>query len=93
MTSYIIAYDLLNESGTQDYEPLWEELRRLGSHRTQDSVWLTAVNGTAKELHDHLKSFLDDDDRLWVNELVKNKYFSNARAGTNDWLRDNPPSR
>lgn len=33
MPVYVFTYDLRNESGSQDYEPLWDELERLGAHR------------------------------------------------------------
>ena len=93
MTSYVVAYDLRNESGSQDYEPLWAELKRLGGHKTQLSLWLVAVENTAKELHDHMKQFVDNDDRIWVAELTKSHWFSNAIGGTNEWIKENPPSR
>ena len=93
MTTYALAYDLINEKGSHDYEPLWAELKRLKGHRTQYSLWLLSVNNTAKELHDHFKAYLDKDDRLWVLELTKIHHFSNAMAGTNDWIKNNPPAR
>ena len=93
MGTYLLCYDLRNESGSQDYETLYERLKELDAHRTQDSVWLINVNNTAKELHDHIKTYMDDDDRLWISELTKKHHYSNARKGTNDWLKRNPPSR
>jgi hypothetical protein len=93
MTAYHLVYDLRNESGSQDYEPLWAELRRLKAHRTQYSMWLVNASNSAKELHDHFKKFLDKDDRIWVSEITKSYHYSNAIAGTNDWLAKNPPSR
>jgi hypothetical protein len=93
MNSYMICYDLRNESGSHDYQPLWDELNELDGHRTQESVWLVAVDATAKKVLNHLKQFVDGDDRLWVNELVKNRHFTNALRGTNDWLKNNPPRR
>lgn len=93
MTIYLLAYDLRKEQTSADYEPLWAELKRLGGHRTQYSLWLLDLNNTAKEVHDHFKRYLDSDDRLWVSELTKNHYYSNAMAGTNDWLAAHPPQR
>lgn len=90
MTTYTVAYDLVK---TKDYQSLWDELARLHAHRTQDSYWLVNVSNTARELHDHLKNFLDEDDRLWVSELTLNHHFSNALKGTNDWIKNNPPAR
>ncbi|WJD61546.1 CRISPR-associated endonuclease Cas2 [Pseudomonas kurunegalensis] len=90
MTTYTVTYDLIK---SKDYQTLLDELKRLGGHRTQESFWLIAVNNTAKELHDHLKNFIDGDDRIWVSELTRNHYYSNALGGTNAWLEKNRPSR
>lgn len=90
MTTFTVSYDLIKR---KDYQTLWDELNRLGAHRTQASYWLVNVNNTAKELHDHLKNFVDGDDKIWVSELTKNHWFANALGGTNDWLAKNPPSR
>jgi hypothetical protein len=49
MTDYALAYDLVKEQSSHDYEPLWAELKRLGGHRTEYSLWLINVNNTAKE--------------------------------------------
>ena len=93
MTSFLLAYDLVNESGSHDYQPLWDELKKWGGQKTQYSLWLVADNSTAKAVHDHFKGFLDKDDRLWVAELVRNNYYSNAISGTNKWIAENPPDR
>lgn len=90
MTTYTVSYDLIK---AKDYQALWDELARLHAHRTQDSYWLVAVNNTARELHDHLKKFVDPDDRIWVSELTRNHHYANAKAGTNDWIARNPPAR
>ena len=90
MTTFVVTYDLIKR---KDYPKLWEALGNLGAHRALESFWLVNVNNTAKELHDHLKQFIDGDDRLWVSELTKKHHFSNAKGGTNDWLKKNPPAR
>jgi len=89
MTTYVFTYDLIKR---KDYPKLWDELERLGAHRALNSFWLINVNNTAKELHDHLKGFVDEDDRTWVSELTK-KYSYFAKKGTKDWLSSNPPDR
>lgn len=91
MTTFVITYDL--KTPGQDYQTLYDELNRLSAHRALESFWLLSVNNTAQEVHDHLKSFIDSNDSLFVAELTKNKHYSGARSGTNDWLRANPPSR
>lgn len=90
MTTYTVNYDLIK---TKDYQRLWNELTRLGAHRTNESFWLVNVNNTAKQLHDHLKNYIDGDDRLWVSELTANHYYCNAMAGTNNWIKNNRPAR
>lgn len=90
MTTYTVSYDLIKR---KDYQALWDELKRLGAHRTQASYWLVNVNNTSKQLHDHLKNFVDGDDRIWVSELTVNYFYSNALAGTNNWLAHNKPPR
>ena len=90
MTTYTVTYDLIRR---KDYPKLWDEMKRLKAHRTCESYWLVAVTNTAKELHDHLKAFVDSDDRVWVAELTKKHHFSNAIGGTNKWLESNPPAR
>lgn len=90
MTTYTVSYDLIKR---KDYQMLWDEFARLRAHRTQESYWLVNVDNTARELHDHLKNFFDADDRVWVSELTRNHWYSNAMGGTNDWIAKNPPSR
>jgi hypothetical protein len=33
MAVYLVAYDILNEGGLHDYEPLWHELKGWGRSR------------------------------------------------------------
>lgn len=94
MPVYALAYDLVNErKGTFDYQPLWTELRLLGAHRAQLSLWLVNLNNTAKEVVEHFQQFVDKDDRLFASRMRPKEYwYVNAIAGTNDWLAKNPPS-
>lgn len=92
MPIYVFTYDLRNESGSHDYKPLWDELDRLGAHRFQDSAWLINLTNTAKEVIEHFEAFTDSDDRLYASTLRKGQYwYRNAKSGTNDWLKENPP--
>lgn len=90
MTTFTVTYDLIKR---KDYKTLIDELERLHAHRALASFWLINLNNTAKEVHDHFKGFVDSDDKIWVSELTKVHWFGNANAGTNDWLKKNPPSR
>ncbi|WP_420403575.1 CRISPR-associated endonuclease Cas2 [Nisaea sp.] len=92
MTDFLVSYDLRNESGSQDYKPLWDELKRLNAHRVQESVWLVNLNNTAKEVTEHFKAYMDGDDRILVCEFTRKHYFFNAMSGTNNWLTANQPA-
>jgi hypothetical protein len=93
MTTFVITYDLNKEESSADYKPLIDELRRLSAHRYQASSWVANLNNTAKEVHDHFKALMDSNDALWVSELTSVHFYSNAKAGTTQWLKDNPPAR
>ncbi|WP_192925498.1 CRISPR-associated protein Cas2 [Sinorhizobium medicae] len=93
MTSYVVTYDLNGDEDSSAYKPLINEIKRLGGHKYQFSAWLINVSNTAEELHDHLKKLMDKDDSLWVSEMVKNRHCSGAKAGTNNWIKENPASR
>lgn len=90
MTAFLVTYDLNKE---KNYQKLWDELERLGAHRTLLSVWLVSSSKSATDLKTHLQGFMDKDDSIWVLEVTRNYAFSNAKTGTNAWLKANPPSR
>jgi hypothetical protein len=91
MTTFTVSYDLIKD---KNYKRLTDELTRLGGHKTNLSYWLVNVNmASARDFRSHLAKFVDNDDRLWVVELTNNHSFQNALAGTNDWLKANPPAR
>lgn len=94
MSVYLLAYDLVKEkkNAKHDYQKLWDELERLGAHRTQLSVWLVKMNKTPQQVIEHFKPYVDYNDRLWATKLFKDQdYYVNAKAGTNKWLASNPP--
>lgn len=94
MAIYILSYDLINEKGSKvDYQKLYDELERLKAHRVQDSIWLVNLDNTAKEVLEHVKGFIDSNDKLWVSSIRKGEHwYTNANSGTNKWLEENPPS-
>lgn len=93
MPPYIITYDLVKEESSEDYKPLIRDLRDRGAHRYQASCWMVNLNNTAKEVFDHYKSLLDENDKLMVSELTNNHSQSRNFKGTSDWIRQNPPVR
>ncbi|WP_425609315.1 hypothetical protein [Synoicihabitans lomoniglobus] len=67
MPKYIASYDLIKN---KDYKKLWEELERLGGKRVLESLWYLDVTYTKTSLlRDHLKEYVDSDDRIFVCAL------------------------
>lgn len=93
MATYLIAYDLIDEYGSQDYQPLYDALEARGCVRTQESIWLCSSDKTAKAVFNDLVELIDGNDRLWVAELTTNHYYTRAVSGTNDFLKKYRPKR
>jgi hypothetical protein len=66
-TLYLITYDL--DSPGQNYQPLWDALKRFGAKRALESVWVMRSAYSATQLRDALKSYIDDNDRLLVSSM------------------------
>lgn len=90
MANYLVIYDLVNRKSEAEYETLWDELKRLGAHRTQYSSWLVSLNNTPKEIVEHFKQFVHSDDRIMVARWRSTEnYYVNAIGGTNKWFEQN----
>jgi hypothetical protein len=64
-TTFVVSYDLLQPG--RDYGPLWTELQRLGGKRILLSQWaLTVTNVNAAQFREHLRRFVDPNDRILV---------------------------
>ena len=72
---YVVSYDLVAAS-TRNYDALYSELVRLGGRRALWSQWLVQSDSTSAQLRDHLKRYLDNNDRLLVNELSRYNWAS-----------------
>lgn len=92
MAIYLLSYDLVKETSSFDYKPLWAELRRLDAHKTQFSLWLINLDNTAKDVADHFRNFMDENDRLWITRVRSGEHWFFAMEGTNEWLAANPPN-
>ena len=65
---YIISYDLVAPG--RNYQPLSDELARIGAQRVLLSQFaVRRVGTTASALRDHLKKFIDSNDGLLVTCL------------------------
>ena len=92
MATFMLMYDLVNEQNSIDYQPLWDELKRLDAHRAQYSAWLVELNNHSKEVHDHFRQFLDENDRLFVIRMFTPRFaYSKSLPGTTNWLKAHPP--
>jgi hypothetical protein len=69
MVQYFVSYDLINN---KDYKRLINELKKLGALRMLESNWCLSRSGAgeSKNLRDHFKKFIDNDDRLVVSEVT-----------------------
>lgn len=90
MSIYLFSYDLRGLQAGVDYDPLYNELKRIEAHRVNDSVWLLNVENSPKEVIEHFKFFTHENDRLWVSQVRRREYwYVNARGGTTSWLKAN----
>ena len=67
MAKLLITYDLKPEN---DYPRLWAALRAMGACKPLTSGWVVEVPFTVSQMRDHLKKFVDEDDRLLVVSLA-----------------------
>ncbi len=61
----LVTYDL-NRPG-QQYATLYEGIKSLGTHwHCLDSTWLLKTSYSTEQVRDHLKKFIDTNDKLLV---------------------------
>jgi hypothetical protein len=88
MAYFFVSYDLVNEQGSFDYQPLWAEFNRLGGVKVLDSAYFLDLHHTTEELHHHLREFMDSDDRLVVVAFSNMPACTVTLQGTHGWLGD-----
>ncbi len=86
MSVFLVSYDLVNESGSHDYEPLWAELRERGAVRTQLSAWYVDLDNTQKAVYEHFLPYMDNNDRILVIEVAKKPSWNAGLKGTKDFI-------
>jgi len=84
MGLFVVSYDLIDG---KDYDRIIGELKRLGAVRTQLSTYLLDVNveGSVGFLQ-HLKKFVDADDRLMVVKISEKPAHTLGLKGTQAWM-------
>lgn len=92
MPVYMVSYDILNEGGTHDYEPLWKDLKSVGAQSVQDGLWVVELDSDLPCVESRFAGFLDRGDRLLVSCLKNGQFLqSQSRSGTDAWLAAHPP--
>lgn len=86
--SYILSYDL--DAPGQRYDDVKKTIDSFGGSyiKIQESVWLLRTSLAPQDMTDKLKVVLDNNDSLFVCELVEN-YQGNATDDQWKFIRKN----
>src|SRR5262249_22012848 len=72
--------------------PLWIELKQLGGHRTQYSLWLINVNNAAKDRSRRVRNSQDGSERSGCSSLSDAGFLTKrCRARTSEIAADDGP--
>ena len=63
-----VSYDLRQPG--RDYAALTQALRNLRAKRLLQSHWALRSNASAAELREYFKTFIDANDRLFVDQII-----------------------
>lgn len=89
MNCYIVSYDLVSETGSTDYKALIEQIKSFGARaKICESLWAIKTIKKASEIRDHLKSYMDANDRLFVVKSWWEAAWANVIC-TNERLKEN----
>jgi hypothetical protein len=69
---YIITYDL-NKPG-QDYDSLIEAIKSYDNAYALKSAWFVKTSRPSVEIYNHLASFIDKSDGIFIAEITSNWY-------------------
>jgi hypothetical protein len=85
MPVYLVSYDLIGRETIDDYKTLIAELKRMKAKTILYSQWVLRSNMTPVQLRDHLREFIDSNDRILVIEVPTDRVAStNALCKTTD---------
>lgn len=85
MNVFVVCYDLIKPH--KDYSLLINALKALSTWcHPVDSTWIVPWNGTAASLRDHLKRFIDDNDKIVVLQVAPSWATSGVANDANDWF-------
>lgn len=69
-----------------DCPELWAELDSLGAQEALHRLYLLDLAWTKEALRDHLMTFVEPGDRIFVIEFAGKPAFTAANSGTKDWI-------
>ena len=84
MAVFSVTYDLHDE---KDYQTLWDAFDDVDSHKALRSFYLVSTNNTTKQIFDHFRQFIDNDDSLFVAKMPYKPIYVRALKGTTDWIK------
>ncbi len=87
---HVLAYDLKEPNdSSEDYQRVISAIKSEFSSwcHIEQSVWLIDTDMDAQQARDHLKTFLNDGDILFVARLSGNWGSWNFGQKRNDWLK------
>lgn len=85
MACYIINYDLRNQ---KDYDSLISAVKSYGTWaKILKSCWAIVTTKSAVEVRDHLLSYMDADDGVFVVKSGTEAAWRNVEC-SNDWLKE-----
>lgn len=67
MNRFLVSYDLVAPG--RDYSTLYAALDALGAARVLYSQWVVRTRLSAAQLRDHLRKYIDSNDRILVNDF------------------------
>lgn len=87
MSSFLISYDLISD---KDYSKLYEAIRNYGSFaHVLESVWIIKSSNSSKYIRDNLRSYIDNNDKLFVAKLNGESAWLNLSKEVSDWIHQN----
>ena len=83
MPLFIISYDLRVGAKPDDYNRIISAITRLGGVKVLFSQFALRSSSPASQIRDHLRGFIDENDRLLVSETTNWASF-NAEVDLNN---------
>lgn len=86
MKCYIITYDL---RFAKNYESLIDKIKKYPRWaKITESTWAIVTSQSASDIRNHLRMYMDEDDRLFVIKSGIEAAWKNVMA-SNEWLKEN----